>query len=261
MARRPKLTRDVIDETILLKADDIFNGDIVCVLGIHESMFYRWIGERKNKLQRELSEGLKNEGSAFKRTLLTAIRSAALARNRYWTVIAWLLERKHLDDFGKAEPQRDNAKADAALGLDAWLRAHLADGAHVSADRAAHHLPRCGRSPDARGSEVRAGLRCGGQVRGAGPVRRYRRGDDFWIFCSYNPPRTLWSWVNREKLERERRAWRGECLGEVTGTGGSVFDNIVSARLSDARCRSFSRTRCGVDWGWVHRGVAFPRRG
>lgn len=33
-----------------------------------------------------------------------------------------------------------------------------------------------------------------------------RGGEDFWIFYSYNPPRTLWSWVNREKLERERRA-------------------------------------------------------
>lgn len=33
-----------------------------------------------------------------------------------------------------------------------------------------------------------------------------RGGDDFWIFCSYNPPRTLWSWVHREELERERRA-------------------------------------------------------
>ncbi len=33
-----------------------------------------------------------------------------------------------------------------------------------------------------------------------------RGGDDFWIFYSYNPPRTLRSWVNREKLERERRS-------------------------------------------------------
>lgn len=33
-----------------------------------------------------------------------------------------------------------------------------------------------------------------------------RGGEDFWIFYSYNPPRTLWSWVNREKLERERRS-------------------------------------------------------
>ncbi|WP_448983481.1 PBSX family phage terminase large subunit [Olsenella uli] len=85
-----------------------------------------------------------------------------------------------------------------------------------------------------------------------------RGGDDFWIFYTYNPPRTLWSWVNREELEREQRAdtlvrrssyldvvdshpewlgspfieeaeylretderaWRLEYLGEVTGTGG-----------------------------------------
>lgn len=80
MARRPKLTRDVTDETICLKADRLFNGDIVC-----------------------------------------------------------------------------------ALGLDAWFRAHLADGAHVPADRAAHLLPRCGRSSDAQGREVRGALRDDGR--------------------------------------------------------------------------------------------------
>ena len=80
----------------------------------HESTFYRWIGDPKNKLQRELSEGLKKEESAFKRTLLTTIRSAALARNQYWTAAAWLLERKYPDEFGKADRQRDDAKADAA---------------------------------------------------------------------------------------------------------------------------------------------------
>ena len=126
-----------------------------------------------------------------------------------------------------------------------------------------------------------------------------RRGDDFWIFYSYNPPRTLWSWVNREKLERERRAdtlvrqssyldvieshpewlggpfveeaeylrevveqaWRSEYLGEVTGTGGSVFNNVVSVRLSGAACRGFSRTRCGVDWGWFPDPWRFVRCG
>ena len=116
-----------------------------------------------------------------------------------------------------------------------------------------------------------------------------RRGsDDFWIFYSYNPPRTLWSWVNREKLERERRvdtlvrqssyldvaeahpewlgapfieeaeylrevdeaAWRNEYLGDVTGTGGSAFNNVVEERVTDARMRSFGLVRCGVDWGW-----------
>ena len=126
-----------------------------------------------------------------------------------------------------------------------------------------------------------------------------RGGEDFWIFYSYNPPRTLWSWVNREELERERRAdtlvrrssyldvvesrpewlgapfieeaeylrsvderaWRNEYLGEVTGTGGSVFNNVVSVRLSDAACRGFSRTRNGVDWGWFPDPWRFVRCG
>lgn len=126
-----------------------------------------------------------------------------------------------------------------------------------------------------------------------------RGGEDFWIFYSYNPPKTLWSWVNRECLERERRAdtlvrrssyldvseshpewlgapfveeaehlrsaderaWRWEYLGEVTGTGGSVFDNVAAVRLSDAQCRGFSRVRNGVDWGWFPDPWRFVRCG
>lgn len=113
MARRAKLTQEMVDEAIRLKADGLSNGDIICTLGIHESTFYRWIGEPKTKLQRELSEGLNKEESAFKRTLLTTICSAALVRNQYWTA-AWLLERKYPDESGKADRWRDNAKADAA---------------------------------------------------------------------------------------------------------------------------------------------------
>lgn len=115
-----------------------------------------------------------------------------------------------------------------------------------------------------------------------------RGGDSFWIFYSYNPPRTLWSWVNRECLAMEdradclvrhssyldvvdehmdwigrpffeeaellrvenERAWRWEYLGEVTGTGGSVFTNILGERVSDEEIASFDRIRVGVDWGW-----------
>ncbi len=114
MARRPKLTQEMVDEAIRLKADGLSNGDIICALGIHESTFYRWIGDPKTKLQRALSEGLKKEESAFKRTLLTTIRSAAMARNQYWTAAAWLLERKYPDEFGKAERKADEGREDAA---------------------------------------------------------------------------------------------------------------------------------------------------
>lgn len=111
---RPKLTQELVDKAIALKADGLSNGDIICALGIHESTFYRWIGDPKNKLQRELSEGLKKEEAAFKQTLLTTIRSAALARNQYWTAAAWLLERKYPDEYGKADRRRDEEGAESA---------------------------------------------------------------------------------------------------------------------------------------------------
>lgn len=111
---RPKLTQELVDRAIALKRDGLSNGDIICALGIHESTFYRWIGDPKNKLQRELSEGLKKEEAAFKQTLLTTIRSAALARNQYWTAAAWLLERKYPDEYGKADRRRDEEGSEAA---------------------------------------------------------------------------------------------------------------------------------------------------
>lgn len=110
----PKLTQELVDRAIALKRDGLSNGDIICALGIHESTFYRWIGDPKNKLQRELSEGLKQEEAAFKQTLLTTIRAAALTRNQYWTAAAWLLERKYPDEYGKADRRRDEEGAEAA---------------------------------------------------------------------------------------------------------------------------------------------------
>ncbi len=126
-----------------------------------------------------------------------------------------------------------------------------------------------------------------------------RGGDDFWISYTHNPPQTLWSWVNREEIEREKRsdtlfrrssyfdvisshpdwlgapfvkeaeylreaderAWRSEYLGEVTGTGGFVFGNVCGRRLTDAQCRGFSHTRSGIDWGWFPDPWRFVRCG
>lgn len=105
---KPKLTEEMVEQALKLKADGLSNGDIICALGIAESTFYRWIGDPKNKLQRSLSEGLKKEEAQFKQTLLTTIRSAALARNQYWTAAAWLLERKFPDEYGKAERRNDS---------------------------------------------------------------------------------------------------------------------------------------------------------
>lgn len=115
-----------------------------------------------------------------------------------------------------------------------------------------------------------------------------RGGDKFWCFYSYNPPKTPWSWVNREALAREQRpdtlvhhstyldiiedhpewigqpfideaeyvketnekAYNWEYLGEVTGTGGSVFENLVTREISDEEILYFERHHYGVDFGW-----------
>ena len=95
---RTKLTEEMVGQAIRLKADGLSNGDIICALGIHESTFYRWIGNPRGRLQRALCEGLKKEEASFKQTLLTTIRAAALARR----VIA--------GEFGSGDARR------AALG-------------------------------------------------------------------------------------------------------------------------------------------------
>lgn len=121
-------------------------------------------------------------------------------------------------------------------------------------------------------------------------LRTLRRGGSrFWTFYSYNPPQTMWSWVNAKALEMERKPsclvsrstyldviegghadwlgsafiedaeyerdahplhYRWEFLGEITGTGGSVFENLVRVRLTDAEIATFDNPRNGVDWGW-----------
>ena len=121
-------------------------------------------------------------------------------------------------------------------------------------------------------------------------LRSFRRGGDrFWTFYSYNPPMTMWSWANAKAIEMERKGsclcdhstyldviadghadWLGsafvedaeyerdehprhyqwEFLGEVTGTGGTVFENLKEVELSDAEIMTFDNPRNGIDWGW-----------
>ena len=121
-------------------------------------------------------------------------------------------------------------------------------------------------------------------------LRSFRRGGSrFWTFYSYNPPQTMWSWVNAKAIEMEQKPsclvdhssyldvvqagheewlgtafiedatyeaevhpthYRWEFLGEITGTGGSVFENLKKVYLTDEEIRTFDNPRNGVDWGW-----------
>jgi PBSX family phage terminase large subunit len=111
-----------------------------------------------------------------------------------------------------------------------------------------------------------------------------RGGQKFIVFYSYNPPKSANNWVNAEvQLTRDDRLfhhsnyltvpkeWLGEqfiieaehlketkptsyqheYLGEVTGTGGEVFDNVQIRRISDEEISEFHNIKRGLDFGYA----------
>lgn len=116
--------------------------------------------------------------------------------------------------------------------------------------------------------------------------------DRAFTLYSYNPPKSAQCWVNAEAMkptpgrlvhtsnyldvppewlgeafidEAERlrttneRAYRNEYLGEVTGTGGQVFDNLTIRAISDKEIDSFGYTYSGLDFGWYPDPAHFVR--
>lgn len=111
------------------------------------------------------------------------------------------------------------------------------------------------------------------------------RGDyPFWTFYSYNPPINKNNWVNQEAdvtrpdkfihhstyldvpvewvgkqfvqeaeflKKTNERAYRHEYMGEITGTGGIIFPNVVAEPMSNARIATFDNIRQGIDWGYM----------
>lgn len=111
-------------------------------------------------------------------------------------------------------------------------------------------------------------------------------------FYSYNPPVSAQNWVNQEALiprddrlvhrstyldvppewlgpqylaEAEalrasnERAYRHMYLGEVTGSGGNVFDNLELRAISDSEIAGFDRIYCGLDFGFAVDPDAYTR--
>lgn len=111
-----------------------------------------------------------------------------------------------------------------------------------------------------------------------------RGGNQFIAFKSYNPPQNINNWVNKEvKHDRPDRmvthntyldvpkewlgeqffieaeflkefneiAYRHEYLGEVTGTGGVIFQNVKDMQISDEMIKTFDNLREGLDWGFA----------
>lgn len=111
-----------------------------------------------------------------------------------------------------------------------------------------------------------------------------RGGNQFIAFKSYNPPQNVNNWVNKEVIhDRSDRlvthntyldvpsewlgeqffieaevlkkinelAYRHEYLGEITGTGGLIFQNVQDMRMNDEFISHFSNLREGIDWGFA----------
>lgn len=117
-----------------------------------------------------------------------------------------------------------------------------------------------------------------------------RGGPEYWVFYSYNPPKSKDSWVNQDALidTSDRivhtssyldvpREWLGEqffleaeklrqknetlykhvYLGEVTGTGGAVFENVEDMTMSSDQLLLFDHRYFGLDFGFAVDPLAF----
>lgn len=111
-----------------------------------------------------------------------------------------------------------------------------------------------------------------------------RGGDEFTVFYSYNPPKSINNWVNAEALvsrpdkllhkstyltvprewlgepffieaehlkEVNELAYNNEYLGEATGTGGAVFENLTIREITDDEIKTFDKIYDGLDFGYA----------
>ena len=119
-----------------------------------------------------------------------------------------------------------------------------------------------------------------------------RGGEDFIMLRVYNTPTSSQHFVNKEKRipkadrlvhrstyldvpkewlgskffdEAEymksvnERQWRNVYLGEETGTGGNVFENVELREITDSEIETFDYIYMGIDWGWFPDPMAWTK--
>lgn len=110
-----------------------------------------------------------------------------------------------------------------------------------------------------------------------------RGGESFWVFDSFNPPINKNNWKNKDILvekpnwlihksdyrtvpvewlsqaffdqaeylqQTNERLYNNEYLGEATGTGDAVFENVKLQTITDEEIKSFDWIYMGLDFGW-----------
>ncbi len=126
------------------------------------------------------------------------------------------------------------------------------------------------------------------QLQGMNAVRKInqsivRGGNNFWLFYTCNTPASKNHFVNKEKRkikknrivhksdytqapiewigqafideaefikETSPNTYENEYLGNETGDGGSVFENLEIREITDEEIDSFDWIYRGIDWGW-----------
>lgn len=121
-------------------------------------------------------------------------------------------------------------------------------------------------------------------------VSAMRGGSKFYVFESYNPPSSKRHWCNTDAQTPKKnrivfhttyldipREWLGEAilneiehtkatnerayrnifLGEPTGTGRNVFENVELREIMDEEIAGFDFLYCGIDWGYYPDPFAF----
>jgi len=104
MARKSKLTKELIKEAYKLVAAGNYDKDVYPILGIDKSTWYRWLSEgetAKSGLKKEFYDTVKKaEKEAIARNV-ALIQRAAQEGN--WQAAAWWLERKYFEDWGRKD--------------------------------------------------------------------------------------------------------------------------------------------------------------
>lgn len=110
-----------------------------------------------------------------------------------------------------------------------------------------------------------------------------RGGNKFWVFYSFNPPKSKNAWVNYEATnpridkivhtscyldvpkqwlgkqflieaetcrEQNYKKYLHQFIGKAIGTGGNVFENVEEKIITDEMIDSFKIVRHGVDFGF-----------
>lgn len=126
------------------------------------------------------------------------------------------------------------------------------------------------------------------QIQGENIIRMIKQsvvrgGEKFWIFKTFNTPRSRSHFANKEFHQIKKNSlkhqsdyttapkeWIGqpfideaefiketspntyenEYLGNETGDGGSVFENLELREITDDEISTFDRIYKGIDWGW-----------